>query len=87
MEVKIGGYCFPTKAVATEKIRSILNEWPLGARLEGEAHALISALLLCHPQAGQKIGPGVRRIRVGKGPPPYCSRCFVVERVDGTETG
>ena len=85
MKVDLGFSAFRTKTAALAHFKRILNDAPMGAALVGEAEREVLALLRRHPEAAQKIGPGVSRIVVRKAP-NFNTRCFYVRRVDGTST-
>ncbi|KAI3925704.1 hypothetical protein MKX01_003263 [Papaver californicum] len=64
-------------------LQNILYKYPIGHSLnEDEKSTLISALRF-HPRGNEKLGSGLREIKVGYHP-KYNSRCFNVVRTDGT---
>ncbi|CAA6656289.1 unnamed protein product [Spirodela intermedia] len=65
-------------------LRKILHAYPMGAYLKEEAKSLAVKALGFHPRKDAKIGAGIKEIKIGQNPMFPGSRCFVVERVDGT---
>ncbi|MGH3793874.1 MAG: DCL family protein [Pseudonocardiaceae bacterium] len=81
-EVQIGQRTFQRVEDAWQAVREVLNPPPLGSKLEGDALAFISDLMLLHPNAEEKIGPGIAAITVRA---VYQNRGFWITRTDGTE--
>lgn len=73
---------FKTKKARTEHYRAILNESQLNVPL-AEYHSDMMELIATHPNVEEKIGVGVESFMVTN-MPVYGSRCFVINRVDGT---
>jgi hypothetical protein len=63
----------------------IARDFPDGA-VTGPAGDFLAALLHRHPDAAQKIGPGIRFISVGAMPGQLNTRGFTVHRTDGSST-
>lgn len=81
--VVVGELLFSAKGEAKEYFSEILNKYPLGTELNGNEFDNVMALLLCHPRAEEKVGSGIKSIKVDRG--FYSSnRCFHVVRVDGS---
>lgn len=80
----LGPLTFPSKGAAKAEFRRILNDAQLGFPLAGDDQTQVVELLRSgrHPEAAEKIGPGVAAIVVR--PASYGQRCFWVERSDGT---
>jgi len=81
-EKVIGPFTFPSRKAVEASVRSILHQTPLRRPLAGPDAELITALVHCHPDAGEKIGVGISSIDVRiieQG-----SRCFWITRTDGT---
>jgi hypothetical protein len=83
MNYEINGEQFASKAALQRRIRTILNT-RLG-EVDGEHAPFLLSLFRRHRDAEQKFGPGVAAIRVVLAM-PYKTRCFEIERVDGTRT-
>jgi len=83
--VDIGHRVFPTQTAATKHFREILNSCELGDTIEGDKARDLSAVLALHPDFEQKVGVGVRRYYVAKAP-DHPTRCFWLERMDGSNT-
>lgn len=79
--VTLGEHFFASKQEAKTHYSKILNDYPLESSLEGVDFDYVMALLLNHPRAKDKIGSGVKSIKVSQG---YNSnnRCFHVVRKD-----
>ena len=74
-----------TKAKIRERAKAILAASDPGDVIRGLDRAFLRALLDRHPNACEKIGPGVRSIRVRAADSPYGpGKCFEVVRKDGT---
>mgnify|MGYP001794339373 CR=1 FL=1 len=83
--VVIGELFFSTKKEAKSYFTEILNKYPLATAIHGKEFDDVMALLLCHPRANEKIGSGVKFIKVDQGF-NSSNRCFHVVRVnDSTE--
>eukprot|EP00931_Biecheleriopsis_adriatica_P086255 TRINITY_DN60966_c0_g1_i1.p1 TRINITY_DN60966_c0_g1~~TRINITY_DN60966_c0_g1_i1.p1 ORF type:complete len:263 (-),score=44.49 TRINITY_DN60966_c0_g1_i1:25-813(-) len=67
--------------------QGILHGATLGQELQGQQLRVAEELLSHHPEATQKLGPGLRGMKVDAAPPPHSAeaRCFWVLRVDGSE--
>jgi hypothetical protein len=72
------------KKAARELCRDIAANVPDGP-VAGQLGEFLAALLRRHPDADEKIGPGIAHICVGS-VPGYRSRGFTVHRTDGTST-
>ena len=80
----IGSKEFKFQKDALAFFKDMLNSHKTNETIEGEAHYLLIALLARHPEAIQKIGVGV--IRFYKFPTEMGTKCFWLERSDGTKT-
>lgn len=83
IKVTIRGQGFDNKKQATEHFTKMLARYANGQDVTGADFDDLYGLLEKHPRAGEKIGIGIKRIfadwiRDG-------SRCFWVERLDGTK--
>lgn len=81
--ITIHGETFASKAALQRRVRAILAAGP-GALPDG-SHEFVIDLLRRHPSAEEKFGPGVRALRIVLAK-PYNTRCFEIERLDGTRT-
>lgn len=72
------------KKVAESLVRVIVASTPDGV-VSGDFGRFMAALLLRHPCASEKAGPGISFITLGK-VPGHKSRGFTVHRTDGTST-
>lgn len=82
--IQIGPMTFKTKAAAKARYSAVLNIYQTGEVVSVLDGHLLWWLLEMHPEAAQKIGPGVQLFRVIK--TSYGTKCFGIERVDGTTT-
>uniref|UniRef100_A0A0Q3PPN4 DNA-directed RNA polymerase n=1 Tax=Setaria italica TaxID=4555 RepID=A0A0Q3PPN4_SETIT len=65
-------------------LQNMLREYPLnGFVKETDKSQLVEALKF-HPNGAQKIGVGVREIKIGLNPSHPGTRCFILLRKDGT---
>ncbi len=81
--VALGELFFSTKREANDYFTKILNKSPLGKDLNGDEFDDVMALLLCHPRAEEKVGTGVKSIKIDRG--LYSSnRCFHIVRDDNS---
>lgn len=83
MSISIGDAIFSTKAAAKQFARAIRDRYADGARLDQEDEAFVRALLARHPEAKDKIGPGVAFFTVATETEFRRTRHFVVHRLDG----
>lgn len=79
----IAGEGFASKRALADRVRTILHGAPIG-EIPQEHLPFLSALLARHPQAAQKIGPGIRKFYVLAKTHPAPHRGLMVERVDGS---
>lgn len=81
----LGDREYPSKKAAGEEFRRILNSAVLGRALRGSDAETVGLLLTAgrHPESVEKIGPGVAAVVVREA--AYGTRCFWVQRIDGTE--
>lgn len=80
----VAGESFTTKKALEEKLKAILHAAKPGVELDEPQHSFLLYVLFRHPDAIQKIGPGVRAFRVTTS--KYGNRCFEAVRTDGTWT-
>lgn len=83
-EVTVAGESFATKKALEEKLKAMLHAAVLGVEFGEPEHSFLLCVLFRHPEAVQKIGPGVRAFRVTTS--KYGNRCFEAGRVDGVWT-
>jgi hypothetical protein len=83
MKYMVSDIGFPTKAALQEYVKGILNN------TAGEVDTIhlpfLTDLFERHQDALQKIGMGIATVRVRLAM-PYKTRCFEIERVDGSRT-
>lgn len=72
---------FRTKRQAIATFSAMLNSATLGKPL---ADPILTQLIVTHPRAADKVGPGVSYVYVDSA--AFGSRCFHIMRVDGTHT-
>lgn len=83
----LGGTPFSRPDSLARNVKSILHRHALESKLNKEEQALVQDLLQQgHHRAEEKIGCGVKHIKVGAHPDHPESRCFHLVRTDGTTT-
>ena len=80
----LGMQVFRTKQAVTEAIKTMLASYSVGAIMRPEDEAVMLDLLQHHPHAQEKIGVGIKRLRVQEPPGYPGQRCFWIERTDGS---
>jgi hypothetical protein len=81
--VFVGELQFSSKGEARTYFSEILNKHPVGSGLSDSDFDDVMSLLMCHPKAAEKIGSGVKSIKINQG--FYsANRCFHVVRTDGS---
>lgn len=80
--IQVYGESFATKKALGERLREILHTAIPGVELDEPEHSFLLCVLFRHPDAVEKIGPGVRAFRVTT--TEYKNRCFEAIRVDGS---
>jgi len=81
--VTIGELQFDSRLEAKTYFTEILNKYPLSTELIDHEFDDVMSLLLCHPRADEKLGSGVKSIKINRG--LYSSnRCFHILRTDGS---
>jgi hypothetical protein len=65
--VLVGELQFSSKGEARTYFSEILNKHPVGSGLSDSDFDDVMSLLLCHPKAGEKIGSGVKSIKLIRG--------------------
>lgn len=81
--IEISGIYFSKKGEALDYLKEMLNKYLLEERVSEEDTAFLSAALLKHPDAKEKIGSGVSHFFVRSA--DYGTKCFWVERRDGSQ--
>ena len=79
--VQIGALNFPRKKDANDFFREMLYRYDLGDKVSKD-DAVLAQLLSKHPEATEKIGAGIESFSVRAA--DYGTRCFWVNRVDGS---
>ena len=80
--VSVGHLNFSKKGDADKFFRAMLHKYDLADKVSTEDHSILTDLLLGHPEAQEKIGPGILSFSVRSA--DYGTRCFWVNRTDGT---
>ena len=80
--VQIGALHFPKKGDALTYFRKMLNRYSLGDKVSSDDALVLTNLLSKHPKASEKIGTGIESFSVRSA--DFGTRCFWVNRVDGT---
>lgn len=80
--IVIGGEVFTTQAEARERFRGILYKYRLGETIDAADAQFMTSALQRHPEAATKIGSGIQSFQVRAA--DFGTRCFWVDRVDGT---
>ena len=80
--VKIGPLSFSKKGDATDYFREMRYKYDLGDKVTHEDAEILAHLVHMHPEAAEKIGAGIESFSVRTA--DYGTRCFWVNRVDGT---
>ena len=80
--IKIGHLRFDTKKNALNHFKSILNSYDYGQKLTDSDFADVSELIKTHREATEKIGVGIKELRVEK--ITYNTRCFHIIREDSS---
>ena len=80
--VEIGSLSFARKGDANDFFRDMLYKYELGDKVTSKDAEILTHLMHMHPEAAEKIGPGIESFSVRTA--DYGTRCFWVNRVDGT---
>ncbi len=83
--ITVAGHTFSGKGDLRKTLTATLKEQRPGVPLSPPAAALFLAVLPSHPAAAEKIGPGIRSLRVELHP-VYRTPVLLIERNDGSET-
>lgn len=81
--IEIAGIAFAKKGEALEYLKNMLNTYSPEERVNEEDACFLALALENHPEAKEKIGPGIKGFFVRRA--DYSTQCFWVERTDGTE--
>ncbi|GMH29806.1 hypothetical protein Nepgr_031649 [Nepenthes gracilis] len=68
----------------SQTVKCILNKYAINERLSEKDELKLWMALFFHPQRDEKIGTGAMAIKVGHHPKYQDTRCFILERTDGT---
>lgn len=82
----IGDKMFQTKAEFKEFVKIILRKYEINNAINVEDLQFISELLKRHPEYDAKIGSGIKAIVVKTDGNWGNTKCFHIQRTDGTET-
>ena len=80
----LGMQVFRSKQAVMDAIKTMLADYPVGSIVRPEDEALMLDLLQHHPHAQEKIGVGIKRLRIQEPPGYPGQRCFWIERTDGS---
>ncbi len=80
--ITIGPLNFANRGDANSFLRTMLNRYDLGDRVNAADEDVLRGALVLHPEADQKIGCGVAHFSVRSA--DYGTRCFWITRFDGT---
>ena len=80
--VQIGSLYFSRKGDANDFFKTMLYKYDLGDKVSSEDAVILSCLVKMHPEAAEKIGVGIESFSVRTA--DYNTRCFWVNRTDGT---
>lgn len=83
---QVSGECFATQEQVKERVRHILEKYPLGAPFTDGDFTFMRALLDRHPEADRKIGAGVAAIVIRQHPEFRNAVATYLQRTDGTWT-
>jgi hypothetical protein len=83
---QIGDNYFKTKAEFKDFTKAILNKYELNKAIDTTDFEFISELLKRHPECERKIGSGIKDIVIRTDGNWGKTRCFHIQRTDGTET-
>ena len=82
--IKIGEMEFPTKKSALDYFKNILNSYDFNEELDTMDTKDILALLELHPNVKEKIGVGIKSVRIGKA--KFNTKSFELVRLDSSTT-
>lgn len=80
--VSYGDLQFATQTEARAFLNAMLQRYDVGDRVSASDAIILTEALALHPEASEKIGPGIRDFSVRSA--DFGSKCFWVNRVDGT---
>lgn len=80
--INLGALHFARRGDAVAYLKEMLNRYELGDRVNSEDSEILMAALGHHPKGLSKIGCGVAHFSVRIA--DYGTRCFWVNRTDGT---
>ncbi|MFK4753766.1 DCL family protein [Oceanobacter antarcticus] len=81
--MEISGIRFKKKGDVLLYLKEMLNKYRLEEQVSVDDAVFLSAALLNHPDAKEKIGLGVSHFFVRSA--DYGTKCFWIERIDGTQ--
>ena len=80
--ISLGPLHFAKRGEAADYLRDMLARYDLGDKVNAPDSQVLMAALNLHPDSRQKIGSGVSSFSVRSA--EYGTRCFWVNRTDGT---
>lgn len=80
--VTLGPKYFAKKGDAIAFLNAMLSRYDVGDRVSADDAVILEAALARHPEAIERVGAGVESFSVRSA--DYGTKCFWVNRVDGT---
>ncbi|MBM7407004.1 MULTISPECIES: DCL family protein [Sphingomonas] len=80
--VSYGDLHFNTQTEARAFLNAMLGKYDIGDRVSAADAVILSSALALHPDAVQRIGPGIKDFSVRSA--DFGTKCFWVNRIDGT---
>lgn len=80
--VEIGGMKFDKKGDALNFMKDMLNKYAPEEKVDETDSKFLSSAILKHSEAAEKVGVGIKHFFVRRA--DYGTKCFWLERVDGT---
>ncbi|KAA8522336.1 hypothetical protein F0562_013303 [Nyssa sinensis] len=65
-------------------LKCMLHRYPINHRLSDVDKSIVMMALYFHPRRKEKIGTGLQEIKIGHHSEHEDTRCFLLERIDGT---
>lgn len=80
--ITLGKLQFAKKGDAAKYLRDMIYRYDVGDKVSADDADVLTAALARHPEATSKVGPGISHFSVRSA--DYGTKCFWVNRVDGT---
>lgn len=81
--IEIGSLRFSKKGEAIAFFRNMLNKYELGDEVSDADTQILSLLIARHPEATEKIGPGIACFKVKSA--DFGTRCFWITQTNGVK--